>query len=269
MTDKELWFKKQCEAENISAEDIMVFGEYATNKDGDFLYSVKQADGSYKMNSVVACDLLDCESTYPERLLHLMDNMEEGYREGDEALYPRTWWDRKDIAMCFKEAICRNQEIQESLRKELRKKPAMGVHQPLAKMEQEVYYGLLDVEKEQNRIPLNYVLQPDELKAIKGYRFALKVEDVSEFIETYGNIQWEGQHGPFRILADLEEAVNKSWREEGKIMIEHSVFNTEENCGPGHGTDLTFFAFSHFEVERELDPKFRTIFVVYTTNFYV
>lgn len=268
MTDKELWFKNQCEAEGISAEDIMVFGEYATNKDGDFLYSVKHEDGSYTMNCVAACDLMDCESTYPEWLLGLMENMEEGYREGDEILQSRTWWDRKDIALCFKEAMCRNQEFQESWREELRKKPAMGVYQPgEVSQEHDVYYGLRDVENEQSGMPVDYVLQPDELKAIEGYRFATKVANVAEFVETYGNIQWEGQHGPFRVLADLEEAVSKAWKEEGKIMAEHWLFNTDEGCGPGHGADMVGFAFSHFEVENEPDERYRTIFVVYSERF--
>ena len=47
MTEKEEWFKEQCKQKGLSTEEITVFGgDYATNRDGDFLYRVKYEDGS-------------------------------------------------------------------------------------------------------------------------------------------------------------------------------------------------------------------------------
>ncbi len=274
MTDKEIWFQNQCEAEGISAEDITVFGEYATNRDGDFLYSVKHEDGSYTMNNVAACDLLDCESTYPEWLLGLMGNMEEGYREGDEILCSRVWDDRKEIALCFKEAMCRNQEMQDSWREELRRKPAMGVYEPAVPIEMRcndfencVSYGMHPglwnaeddtVRTDENGFSYNLVEQPDEVKNAMGYRFATKIVNLDQFIQTYGYVRLEGQHGPFRMLADLEEGVNKAWAE-GEVRDTILVKHTEDDYGE--------FAFSHFEVEAEPDARYRTIFAVYYERF--
>ena len=67
MNDKQQWFEAQCLEQGICAEDIFVVGDYATNKEGDFLYSVTHEEGEDTMNYVAACDLADCESNYAER----------------------------------------------------------------------------------------------------------------------------------------------------------------------------------------------------------
>ena len=67
MNDKQQWFEAQCLVQGICAEDIFVVGDYATNKEGDFLYSVTHEVGEDTMNYVAACDLADCESNYAER----------------------------------------------------------------------------------------------------------------------------------------------------------------------------------------------------------
>lgn len=277
MTDKELWFKKQCEAdEELSSEDIIVFGEYATNKDGDFLYSVKQADGSYKMNSVFACDLLSCESIYPEWLMFLMEGLEENYQDDSEIKQKRSQSDRKDIARCFKEAICRNEFKQECWREELRKKPAMGVYFPAVPIEMRpndcenciwygMYPGLWNAEDDtehvdENGFSYNLVEQPDEVKKAKGYRFATKVVEQGQFIQIFGYISSKDQHGPFRMLADLEECVNKAWAK-GEVRDTIRVKRTDDR--------YMEFTFSHFEIECEPDERFRTIFVVYSDRDYV
>ena len=62
--DDQKWFEAQCLVQGICAEDIFVVGDFATNKEGDFLYSVTHEEGEDTMNYVAACDLADCESNY-------------------------------------------------------------------------------------------------------------------------------------------------------------------------------------------------------------
>ena len=265
MTEKEEWFKEQCKQEGLSTEEITVFGgDYATNRDGDFLYRVKYEYGSCTMNHVAYVDMVDAESSYPEWLVNLTENMEENYRQGDELLASRSWFDRQDIAHCFKECICRNRQLDASYRHRVRIRPTMGVITPLEKHSfNQIVLGVWNTDVED--MPCN-VLQPDELLKIEGYRFATKVIKVEDFIQTYSLIQQEDQFGPFQMLADLEKRVNRTWQEERKIRIEHLIplFATESKVGY---PELLWFRFSHFEVEKEMDPKYRTIFVVYYLQY--
>lgn len=273
--DKVKWFKQQCKAEGLSAEDIVVFGDYATNRDGDFLYSVKHKDGRYTMNYVVGPDLADCESIYPEWLLRLTENLEENYRVGDEILQSRSWWDRREIARCFKEAICRNAQLPEGWREELRRSPTMGVYRPDVPLdmrrndyEQGISYGMYpgewDVDDDSEHIDekdfeYRLVYQPDEMKSIEGYRFALKVVDLDDFIQIYSYQCREKQRGPFQMLAELEKRVIRAWRELDEVRDRIYVWQEAYGC--------VAFTFSHFEVENEPDENFRTIFVVYSHSF--
>ena len=268
--DDQKWFEAQCLEQGICAEDIFVVGDYATNKEGDFLYSVTHEEGEDTMNYVAACDLIDCESNYAEWLLNLMQNLEEGYREGDMILTTRSESDWREIAQVFKECICRNQEFNEEYRNELKQKPAVGVYEPDASVQIDSrmgkYLGMRDTEHTSyENVPA--VILPREFEGMGGYRFALKVVDLNNFVEIYSNIQEEGQHKPFRILADLEEKVEQDWKNEGKVLEEHYIDTYDEGFGPGHGADMAWFRFSHFEVDNEIDDRYRTFYACYTINF--
>lgn len=265
MKDKKKWFQDQCVDAGISAEDIMVFGEdYATNKDGDFLYTVKHKSGSLTMEFVLAGDLIECESSYPEWLLYLMENMIDGYREGDERFCPRIWCDRKDIARTFKECMCRNKEFSDDTREQMRKEPTYGAIWPHeSETDNLLYLGLVNYDDEEAHDKFGYryekVIQPIELQNTKGFRFGVKIVNIDNFINIHSFIREKKQRRPFDILADLESKILQEWDENGIIRSQYLV---REMCGV-----LVEFEFSHFEVEREIDENFRTIFVCYAEKF--
>lgn len=268
MTKKQQWFESQCKDAGINAEEIKVVGDYATNKDGDFLYSVTHKDGDDTMNYVAACDLADCESNYAEWLLNLMHNLEEGYREGDMRLTTRSERDWREIAQVFKECICRNQEFIEEWREELRRKPTFSVYEPYEDwMIKGKYLGLRELTEDSwEEIPA--VILPEEFEWMGGYRFALKVTNIDEFIEIYSNVKYDGNHKPFRILCDLENEVEKAWRNEGKVMSEYFIDAYDKSDEFGLENDVTvWFRFSHFEVDNEIDERFRTFYACYMVKF--
>ena len=139
MTEKEEWFKEQCKQKGLSTEEITVFGGdsltdldryYATNRDGDFLYGIQLKEGSYEMGYVSAADLIEDGSFYAEWLYFLLVAMEPDRYE-DQDLYGSRWHiDKLAICPCFHEAICRNRELPESYRHELRSQPVRGIFIP-------------------------------------------------------------------------------------------------------------------------------------------
>lgn len=279
MTEKEEWFKEQCKQKGLSTEEITVFGGdsltdldryYATNRDGDFLYVLKHEDGSFTMEYVIAIDMV-VESIYPELLLGLVQSMPDSYDPDPEIHVSRWALDKVAIVQCFRECISRNVEFSESYRKQLLLKPAMGVFLPHKKVEtfNQVVPGMWDsTEIISGEFIPKYVVQPRMLLQTEGYRFAVKLIDVERFISIYGLIQEEGQYGPFRVLAELEEVVLRTWKEEGKIRSYVWLSNFEERYRtPSRLYWLPFF-FSHFEVEREPNADYRTIFLVYMNEYH-
>lgn len=263
MIDKQQWFEAQCLKQGNCAEDIFVVGDYATNKTGDFLYSVTHEKGEDTMNCVAACDLADCESNYAEWLLNLIRNLEENYREGDWILCTRSERDWKEIAQVFKECICRNGELQEEWRKDLKQKPAMSIFIPHASAvigsRMGSYLGLRNTLQDTN--DEDTVIIPSEFENMGGYRFALKVVDINNFLEIYSYIRTESQHTPFRILADLEKEVEIAWKRDGKVLTNYGI---DEYDGE---SDQAWFRFSHFEVDNEIDERFRTFYACYMVEF--
>ncbi|MDY6006158.1 MAG: hypothetical protein SPJ02_11555 [Parabacteroides sp.] len=279
MTEKEEWFKEQCKQKGLSTEEIQVFGDchgkdtgldrcYATNRDGDFLYGIQLKEGSYEMGYVSAADLIEDGSFYAEWLYFLLVAMEPDRYE-DQDLYGSRWHiDKLAICPCFHEAICRNRELPESYRHELRSQPVRGIFIPAQQdTYNQVMFGMWDTAEVYDKHPFpKYVLQSERLLQTEGYRFAIKVIDVERFIDTFGLIQEEGQFGPFRVLGDLEQTVLRVWKEEEKIPAAVWVSNFEKpyRIGPWN---WIHFRFSHFEVEREPDAAYRTIFVVYKHDY--
>lgn len=260
MYNKQQWFEAQCLKQGICAQDIFVVGDYATNKEGDFLYSVTHRKGLVTMNSVAACDLIDCESNYGEWLLFLMINLEDNYYEGDMRLRARDWWDRKEIAEVFKECICRNQYLSDEYRNWLRQQLAMGVHEPAVHIDSRMdeFLGLVAPEDEYAQ----EVIVPKAVLDAGGYRFALKLIDVGDFFGTYSFRNKENQLGPYEILAQLEKSIARTWEEKGKLDAQVVV--------PLYADSDEFsvcFRFSHFEVENELDMDCRTCFACYAEDF--
>lgn len=260
MNDKQQWFEAHCQEQGICAEDIFVVGDYATNKEGDFLYSVTHDEGEDTMNCVAACDMIDCESNYAEWLLNLMQNLEDNYYEDDMCLRSRSWWDRKKIAEVFKECVCRNQEFSEEYRNELRQQSAMGVHSPIADVDSRMgkFLGLIAPEDEY----AHEVVAPKEVMDAGGYKFALKLIDNGNFFGAYSFRNKEHQLGPYEILARLEKAITTSWKEKGKIdsQVDVPLYDDGDKF-------VVNFRFSHFEVENELDVDCRTCFACYAELF--
>lgn len=269
MNDKQQWFEAQCREQGICAEDIFAVGDYATNKEGDFLYSLKNDAGEDEMQYIVACDLLDCESNYAEWLLWLMKKLEDESQRDDEVLTrPCRTKTPRALAQVFRECICRNAMLTEKKREELRKTPVYGVLEPAQNVDSRMgeYLGLYD---ETN---VNHVVLPDEVEAAKGYRFALKVVDLEAFVEQYAYIRKEGQHGPFQILADLEKSVAKAWKEKQEVFSRYAIYMYDDPI-PEDGAEVyhnsALFLFSHFEVENELDENYRTIYACYKEEYYL
>lgn len=256
MSYKQKWFEAQCLEQGVCAEDILVVGDYATNKEGDFLYSVTHEEGEDTMNCVHACNLADLERNYAEWLLSLMQGLEDNYYEDDKRFQHRSWWDRKEIAEVFKECICRNRGFSERYRNELRQKPAMGVHFPVMDIDsrKKEYLGLIAPEDKSEF----EVIAPKEVMDAGGYKFALKLIDNDKFLSTY-SFRWdEHRFGPYEMLAKLEKAIATTWKEKGKLdaRVYVPMYDNRDLIS-------VYFCFSHFEVEDELDEDCRTCFACY------
>lgn len=269
MNAKQQWFESQCKAAGINAEDIFVVGVYATNKDGDFLYSVAHEEGEDTMDYVAACELIDCESTYAEWLLNLMKAWEAGFPQDDEML---TWRRRAKtpwaMAQVFRECVLRNEMLTEESREALRKTPVYGVLEPAEDVDSRrgQFLGLCDETSDSYGL----VILPEEVKTAKGYRFALKLVDLETFLEQYSCIRNEGQNGPFQILADLEKCVAREWKKKQKVCSCYAIYmydepEPEDDIEMLHNSAL--FRFSHFEIEDELDENFRTIYACYKEEY--
>lgn len=256
MSKKQKWFEAQCLKQGICAEDILVVGDYATNKEGDFLYSVTHEVGEDTMNCVAACDLADLESNYAEWLLNLMQNLEDNFYEGDMRFQHRSWWDKEDIPVVFKECICRNRGFSERYRNELRQKPAMGVHFPVMDIDssKNEFLGLIAPEDEFEQ----EVIAPKEVMDAGGYKFALKLIDSDKFFSTYSFRNDDHRFGPYEILAKLEKSIATTWTERGRLDARVTL-PLYDDC---EIFDVCF-CFSHFEVEDELDEDCRTCFACY------
>lgn len=269
MDNKKQWFEAQCQEQGICAEDIFVVGDCATNQVGDFLYSIKNDAREDVMRHFLACELVDDEHTYEEWLLSLMERCESGYLQGDEMI---AWCGRKDtpwdMAQVFRECICRNEMLTQESREELRKKPVYGVVKPATEVDTRAgqYLGL--TEKTSNE--KSRVILPAEVDAAKGYRFALKMVGIDAFVEQYAYIRAEGQHGPFQILADLEKCVARAWQEKHMVHFRYMIYAFDDPVPENEDEEYynsTNFRFSHFEIENELDEKYRTIYACYTEEY--
>lgn len=270
MNDKRQWFEAQCLKQGICAEDIFVVGDYATNKKGDLLQSMKHREGEDTLHSIDACELIDCESTYAEWLWHTM------YYLLNDSANDQHWlglWVRTHtswaLAQVFRECICRNEMLSKEYREELRKTPVYGVLEPAIDdldSRKGQFLGLCDETSNKE----NRVILPEEVKAAKGYRFALKVVDIDKFVEQYAFIRNDGQHGPFQILADLEKFVTDEWKKKQHIVSNYAIYIYDGPI-PDDIYDCmqnsVLFRFSHFEIEDELDEKYRTIYACYREEY--
>lgn len=270
MNKRKQWFKAQCQKQGICAEDLFVVGYYATNKEGDFLHAVTHEEGEDSMNCVLACDLTDYESSYAEWLFDLMEQLEESYRPEDMILTTCAEHDWREIALVFKECICRNKKFGKAWRDELRRKPAIGVFVPHYSVQIDwlrgKFLGLRNAcqrMKNDDEEESTDVVLPPEFEGMGGYRFALKVVNMNEYLSIYSHISWKGQHKPFRILASLEEEVANDWKNEGRVRAVHHIDAYDSGLFP----DEAWFKFSHFEVDNEIDEHYRTFYVCYTITF--
>lgn len=272
MNDKQQWFEAQCIGYRICAEDIFVVGDYATNKEGDLLFLIKEDGADDMMEYVQSSELIDSNENYAEwqlyawqkvqvmrqtihtEVLHKDDDKDFGYGV-------HTPW---DFAQVFHECVCRNKALSEDSREVFRKKDAVCVIVPAIDVDSQKGTLLALCGKDVLR-DLHAIL-PEEIDNAKGYRFALKLVNFDEFLARYSCIKSDGRHGPFKILSDLEEAIKNQWDKNHKVFTLFGIFmydDMEKEDDYGKYYKSAFFRFSHFEIESELDENYRTIYVCY------
>lgn len=264
------WFRENCAKASLNTQQITLFGDYAVNADGDFLYSARQENGTLKFCYIANCDLVECEEDYAMWLASLIDNIEEGYKDpySDEILVHRTYVDRVQIAHAFKECICRSEQLTHEYRQKLRDSdtmmvvtPSIGPKQFSAPGEVRCIHGMVNVDDtaeyvDENGFPHELVEMNPSYANMGGYRYALKPLMLDAFVEMFGNILYPGQRKPFDILADLERQMDESYRKYGRLQVDYLVKQSDD--------DYVEFSFSHFEMENEPDTRFRTFFACYT-----
>lgn len=261
------WFEEQCRIEGLSDKDLFVMNLFATNSDGDFLYCTSDYCGRGSLEYVSAWDLVAKVLPYFDGLWYVLSTIRKRHLDklilmGEINGSYRYLYDSYSLSVVYREAICRNPFIQGAALVKFRKEPLQGITIPWDHSEScDVYPGIVRFKKTSKNASSckmeKLIDMPDVVKNDRGYKFIPKILDIEDFVEASNSMRRFDGNNPYRALAELDERIMRNWTERQEILRKIE-FVVEKDFV------YTFF-FSHFEIEQELDEKYRTCYLCYGT----
>lgn len=239
---QQLWIKAQYELYGVSYLGVVRFGVWLVNQDGDLLHTFGEGDFRRTPSPQYSYCLAEFSNDYLDAKQGLMEEYQD-----------MVWWKPSD-AETFELAFCLAWHRAKEMNHE-----DPGFKKDFERLQPELHIDevLSDTERDSKDDGYDWLEQEEDFHNIPAYRYALKVTNLQNFIETFSWIGYEEQHHAFEMLADLEQQICKDWNQHHKIRNTYYIDYL--------GDKMVIFEFSSFSLKfDDFDAEYNCVCAHYT-----